>query len=85
MNITCKDMVNHIIRLQGQLESVRRELEKEKPDCESASKTLHSASRSFAGLREEFVESFLKEHFVDTKKLARDTESFTNLLTLIKG
>lgn len=78
-------MISHITRLQGQLEAVRRELEKETPDCEQASKTLLSASRSFAGLREEFVESFLRMHFVDEKKISREEESFSNLLTLIKG
>lgn len=78
-------MVSHITRLQGQLEAVRRELEKDQPDCEQASKTLHSASRSFAGLREEFVESFLREHFLDMKKASKDEASFSNLLTLIKG
>lgn len=85
MNTTRVQMVRHISRLEGQLASVKAELEKDTPDCEKASKTLLSASRSFAGLREQFVESFLKTHFVDTKKTANNGEAFTNLLTLIKG
>jgi len=81
---TREQMVHHISRIEGQLASVKAELAKERPDCEKASKTLLSASRSFAGLREQFVESFLRTHFVDEKRASRDT-SFTTLLTLIKG
>ncbi len=78
-------MVRHISRLEGQLASVKAELMRETPDCEKASKTLLSASRSFAGLREQFVESFLTTHFIDLKKTSKDSGAFENLLTLIKG
>ncbi len=78
-------MVRHISRLEGQLEAVKKELLRESPDCEKASKTLLSASRSFAGLREQFVESFLVTHFVDTAKTKKKSVAFSNLLTLIKG
>lgn len=78
-------MVNHISRLEGQLAAVKAELAKPDPDCEKASKTLLSASRSFAGLREQFVESFLTTHFVDARKRAAHESSFTTLLMLIKG
>lgn len=78
-------MINHLSRLEGQLASVKLELQKSQPDCERASKTLLSASRSFAGLREQFVESFLTTHFIDEQKTASHQTAFTNLLTLIKG
>lgn len=77
-------MIDHISRLEGQLASVKAELAKDEPDCVRASRTLLSASRSFAGLREDFVESFLLTHFVDPKKV-RDRQMFEQLLTLIKG
>jgi len=79
-----KNIVNHISRLEGQLASVKKEMQKSEPDCVKASKTLLSASRSFAGLRENFVESFLLKYFVTTKNV-RDREIFNQLLTLIKG
>lgn len=76
-------MVDHLSRLEGQLASVKAELAREVPDCEKASKTLLSASRSFATLREQFVTCFLSEYFVDAK--AQKQKTFTTLLTLIKG
>lgn len=80
---TTKHMVDHISRLEGQLASVKAELSKTNPDCEKASKTLLSASRSFATLREQFVTCFLTKYFVDAK--AQKQKSFSTLLTLIKG
>lgn len=79
-----KKMVDHISRLEGQLASVKTELMGDDPDCLNASRTLLSASRSFAGLRELFVESFLLTHFIDEKKM-KDKPMFEQLLSLIKG
>lgn len=77
-------IVDHVSRLEGQLASIKSELAKEKPDCLKASKTLLSSARSFAGLREKFVETFLLEHVIDESKI-KNKEMFTQLLTLIKG
>lgn len=78
-----KRIIDHISRLEGQLVSVKAELSKQDADCEKASKTLLSASRSFATLREQFVTCFLTEYFVDAK--AQKNKTFATLLTLIKG
>ena len=78
------EIVNHISRLEGQLASVKAELLLDDPDCEKASKTLHSASRSFAGLREQFVETFLLTHFIDKSKI-KDQGLFNQLIALIKS
>ena len=84
MNDTKKQIIDHISRLEGQLASVKCELHKDQVDCMRASTTLLSASRSFAGLRQKFTESFLIKHFVPnvTKK---DEELFKKLTALIKG
>lgn len=79
-----KNIVDHVKRLEGQLRVVREELEKTNPDCVRASQTLLSSARSFAGLREKFVETFLLEHIVDEEKL-QNKETFTHLFALIKG
>ena len=79
-----KAIINHISRLEGQLASVKNLLLEDEPDCVKASKTLLSASRSFAGLRENFVEAFLQKYFVNLKS-DHDKEKFSELLTLIKG
>jgi DNA-binding FrmR family transcriptional regulator len=84
MNTERKMIIDHISRLEGQLASVKAELAVEEPDCEKASQTLHSAARSFAGLREQFVETFLLTHFIDQKKIVNE-KLFTQLIALIKS
>lgn len=79
-----KKIIDHISRLEGQLASVKAELQQTEPDCAKASRTLQSASRSFAGLREQFVESFLLTHFIDAKRVT-NRPLFDQLLTLIKS
>lgn len=78
------EIINHISRLEGQLASVKCELLLDNPDCEQASRTLHSASRSFAGLREQFVETFLLTHFIDKTKI-KNQALFAQLIALIKS
>lgn len=70
--------------MQGQLASVKEELANPKPDCENAGRTLQSAARSFAGLREQFVETFLLTHFIDEKKI-KEQKLFDQLIALIKS
>ena len=84
MNKPRKNIIDHISRLEGQLAAVKAELQKPEPDCARACRTLVSASRSFAGLREQFVESFLLTHIVDEKSV-KDRSLLDTLLTLIKA
>lgn len=84
MNQNRKKIIDHISRLEGQLASVKTELALQDPDCEKAGRTLQSASRSFAGLREQFVETFLLTHFVNQKQI-KDQKLFDQLIALIKS
>lgn len=84
MNPERKKIVHHISRLEGQLASVKAELLLPEPNCEKASQTLQSAARSFAGLREQFVETFLLTYFIDNTK-KKDEKLFTQLIALIKS
>lgn len=79
-----KLIIDHISRLEGQLSAVKKELCLPEPDCVRASDTLLSASRSFAGLRQKFTESFLLMHFA-SPATSREREMFTKLTALIKG
>jgi DNA-binding FrmR family transcriptional regulator len=79
-----KQIIDHLSRLEGQLASVKNEISKDKVDCIKASTTLLSASRSFAGLRQKFTESFLMKHFVPNID-KKDQELFEKLTALIKG
>jgi len=84
MNDNKKQIIDHISRLEGQLASVKKELQHDTIDCARASTTLLSASRSFAGLRQKFTEAFLMKHFVPTVA-KKDQVLFDKLTALIKG
>jgi len=79
-----KEIINHISRLEGQLASIKKELFIEEPNCTKASTTMLSAARSFATLRQRFIESFLLKHFI-TSIPEKDQAMFTTLLSITKG
>ena len=79
-----KQIIDHISRLEGQLAAVKKELAEDAVDCIKASTILLSASRSFAGLRQKFTQSFLMKHFVPTVS-KKDQELFDTLTAVIKG
>ena len=79
-----KKLVDHISRLEGQLARVKTELLGENPDCGKASDTLLSASRSFAGLRLSFIESFLTTYGSKIHDAANEGD-YKKLLAIIKG
>lgn len=65
-------LIHHISRLEGQLQSIKKELALKEPDCEKAARTLKAASRSFSTLRMAFVSCFL-EYKYPSKKQDSDT------------
>ncbi len=65
-------LIHHISRLEGQLQSIKKELSSTEPNCEKAALTLKAASRSFSTLRMAFVSCFL-EHKYLTKKTDSDS------------
>ena len=79
-----KAIIDHISRLEGQLLAVKKELLLPEPNCIRASETLLSASRSFAGRRQKFTESFLLRHFA-SPTTSKEKEMFSKLIALIKG
>lgn len=87
MDDACSKMIQHIGRLQGQLESVKKELAHgESAECGKASRTLLSSLRSFEGLRTSFITLFLTEKFLSKRGLtSADKAELHDLLALIKG
>ncbi len=85
MTPQCKQLTNHINRIEGQLNSIKKELEQTEPDCIKASQTLYSLSRSFAGLRQQFIETFLQKYMTPKKTKQAESEALTELLKLIKS
>ena len=84
-DINKQKLVSHIKRLQGQLNSVCSELEKDKTDCTKTSDTLFAATRSFSSLRQDFVQCFLSQEFLDEKKVKKDSRKLLSLLNIIKS
>lgn len=66
-------LIHHISRLEGQLNSIKKELATEQPDCEKAALTLKAAARSFSTLRMSFVSCFLEHKFLTSKKESDST------------
>lgn len=70
-------LIHHINRLEGQLQSIKKELSSEEPDCERAALTLKAASRSFSTLRMAFVSCFLEYKYLSKKQ---DSDTTYNAL-----
>jgi DNA-binding FrmR family transcriptional regulator len=85
MDPTCTRLVHHINRIEGQLKSIKKELEHTEPDCIKASQTLYSLSRSFAGLRQQFIETFLQKYMTPKKGTDGHTDAINELMKLIKS
>ncbi len=80
----CKKIIDHISRLEGQLASIKRELQRNEIDCSKASKVLLAASRSFATLRLNFVKTFLATKYqLDTDN--DKSKTLEDLLAIVKG
>lgn len=82
-----KPLIDHISRLEGQLASIKKELQMASPDCLKAGTTLRAASRSFASLKYAFVSCFLQKKFL-TKQQAlalQDSPEYEALLDLIRS
>lgn len=84
MTTDCTALIHHISRIEGQLAAIKKELQREEPDCIKASQTLYSLSRSFAGLRQKFIQTFLQRYATFHQETNAD-EALKELLKLIKS
>lgn len=66
-------LIHHISRLEGQLQSIKKDLALAEPNCEKAALTLKAASRSFSTLRMSFVSCFLEHKYVSNKQDSDNT------------
>ena len=86
-NTDCKPLIDHISRLEGQLASIKKELQAESPDCVKAGTTLRAASRSFASLKHAYVSCFLEKKFFTGKQASvlHESPEYNALLDLIRS
>ncbi len=82
-----KSLIDHISRLEGQLASIKKELQVESPDCLKAGVTLRAASRSFASLKYAFVSCFLRKKFFTKQQVSslQGSPEYDALLNLIRS
>lgn len=63
-----KHLIDHMSRLEGQLASIKRELQHTQPNCTKAATTLRAASRSFDSFKRSFVDCFLQNTFPSIRR-----------------
>ncbi len=82
-----KQLIHHISRLEGQLASIKRQLQSDTVDCVKAGETLRAASRSFSSLKHAFVGCFLEKKFFSKQQVAavQDSPEYNALLDLIRS
>ena len=86
-NSDYKPLIDHISRLEGQLASIKKELQEGSPDCVKSGTTLRAASRSFASLKHAFVSCFLQKKCFSGKQgsTLSDSPEYRALLDLIRS
>ena len=84
MNSTCAPLIAHINRLEGQLRTLKNNIEAN-AECSTIVQLALSASKSFDSLRAKLVEEYVKEHFIKNVTLSKsDWDDFSTMLKLIK-
>lgn len=85
MTKNCKQALNHISRLQGQLETLKKKIEAG-AECADVVQLALSSARSFDGLRGKIVQGFIQDTwFSDKEMAATQLQDFEQLLKLIKS
>lgn len=85
MTNNCKQAIDHISRLQGQLEALKDKIEAG-ADCASVVQLALSSARSFDGLRGKIVQGFIQDSwFSEQEMTAAQLQDFEQLLKLIKS
>ncbi len=85
MTDNCKQAINHISRLQGQLEALKKKIDAE-AECEETVQLALSSARSFDGLRGKIIQGFIQDKwFADKEMTATQLQDFEQLLKLIKS
>lgn len=85
MTKNCKQAINHISRLQGQLEALKKKIESG-AECPEIVQLALSSVRSFDGLRGKIVQGFIQDRwFAEKDMTVTQLQDFEQLLKLIKS
>ena len=83
MQLDKQKLIHHISRLEGQLASLKRELENNQPDCAKAAHTLKASARSFSSLRMAFVSCFFKHKYLSEQQ--SNDPTYNSLIKVINS
>lgn len=85
MTENCRQAINHISRLQGQLEALKKKIESG-AECAEVVQLALSSARSFDGLRGKIIQGFVQDRWFTEKEMtATQLQDFEQLLKLIKS
>ena len=76
----CKQTINHLNRIQGQIETLKKYLEQDKC-CSEIAQLTTSIAKSFDSLRAKTLEGFILNEFLSGKKIS--TEKLKKLERII--
>jgi DNA-binding FrmR family transcriptional regulator len=82
---TCKELVPHISRLEGQLASLKKKIEAE-DSCTDIVRLALSAAKSFDSLKAKLVEGYILLELMNGEDIkASESDDLKELLKLIKA
>ena len=81
----CSKVMNHLSRIQGQIESLKRAIKKGE-SCNDVAPLTLSILRSFGSARAAIVEAFILQEVMNDEDLpAAKTKALSNILSLYKS
>ncbi len=81
----CQKIINHLSRIQGQIDSLKRAVEAGNP-CDEVAMLTNSILRSFDSARANIVETYILEEILGGKKVSADkAEKLSRVISLYKS
>lgn len=84
-NERCTKLINHLSRIQGQIDGLKRAIEEEK-DCDKVANLTSSILRSFDSARASIIEGYILEEVLGGKPISADkAERLSHIVSLYKS
>jgi DNA-binding FrmR family transcriptional regulator len=81
----CRTLVNHLSRIQGQIETLKEYLNEDQ-ECKKVAFLLTSVAKSFDSLRASVVEKYIQREFIDDDELMlKSMQKMESLMKLIRA
>lgn len=81
----CTKLLNHLSRIQGQIDGLKRAIEEEK-DCDKVANLTSSILRSFHSARTSIIEGYILEEVLGGKSISADkAKRLSSIVSLYKS